>query len=69
MFTPWTAIANVTGQPALALPLLEGDDGLPLAVQLMGRPGEEGPLLALGAQLEAAHPWAHRQPSLLAAAG
>ena len=56
-FTPFTAICNVTGQPAISLPLYARDDGLPLAVQLIGRPAGEGPLLALAAQLEAALPW------------
>jgi amidase len=60
-FTPYTAIANVTGTPAIALPLYERDDGLPLAVQLIGRPAQEGALLALAAQLEAALPWAGRR--------
>jgi amidase len=59
-FTPFTAIANVTGQPAIALPLFHGEDGLPAAIQLVGRPAQEGPLLALAAQLEAARPWADR---------
>jgi amidase len=60
-FTPYTAIANVTGGPAIALPLYEREDGLPLAVQLLGRPAGEGALLALAAQLEAAQPWAGRR--------
>ena len=59
-FTPWTALANATGQPAIMLPLFERPDGLPLGVQLIGRPAGEGPLLALAAQLEAARPWADR---------
>jgi len=59
-FTPYTAISNVTGSPAISLPLYEHDDGLPLAVQLIGRPAQEGALLALAAQVEAAAPWAHR---------
>jgi amidase len=66
-FTPYTAIFNVTGQPAISLPLFHGDDGLPLAVQLAGRPADEATLLALGAQLEAARPWADRRPELAAA--
>ncbi len=65
-FTPYTAIVNVTGQPAIALPLYEGDDGLPLAVQLIGRPAGEGELLGLAAALERAHPWAARKPTLSA---
>jgi amidase len=64
LFTPFTPIFNATGQPAIALPLFAGPDGLPLAVQLAGRPNEEGTLLALAAQLEAALPWADRRPGL-----
>ncbi len=67
-FTPFTAIANATGQPAIALPIAHGEDGLPAAIQLFGRPAQEGPLLALAAQLEAARPWADRRPELAAAA-
>ena len=59
-FTPYTAISNVTGSPAISLPLYQHDDGLPLAVQLIGRPAQEGALLALAAQVEAAAPWAQR---------
>jgi amidase len=66
-FTPYTAVFNVTGQPAISLPLFKGDDGLPVAVQLAGAPADEATLLALGAQLEAAHPWADRRPALAAA--
>jgi len=61
-FTPFTAFYNVTGQPALSLPLHWTDGGLPIGVQLVGRPGAEATLVAVGAQLEAARPWAHRQP-------
>ncbi|MEA2154980.1 MAG: amidase [Solirubrobacteraceae bacterium] len=60
-FTPYTAISNVTGTCAISLPLYEREDGLPLAVQLIGRPAGEGALLALAAQLEAARPWAGRR--------
>jgi amidase len=59
-FTPFTAIVNVTGLPAIALPLYHGEDGLPTAVQVIGRPAGEGQLLALAAQLEVALPWAQR---------
>ena len=69
-FTPYTAIFNVTGQPAISVPLFHGDDGLPLAVQLVGPPAGEGLLLQLAGQLEAAHPWAQRvPPEPVAAAG
>jgi amidase len=67
VFTPYTALFNVTGQPAISLPLFHGDDGLPLSVQLAGRPADEATLLSLSAQLEAARPWANRRPELAAA--
>jgi amidase len=66
-FTPFTAIFNVTGQPAISLPLFHGDDGLPLAVQLAGAPAGEARLLSLAAQLEQARPWADRRPQAFAA--
>ncbi len=65
-FTPYTAIVNVTGQPAIALPLYHGADGLPIAVQLIGRPLREDVLLSLATQLEQALPWAERRPTLTA---
>ncbi|HEX8122324.1 MAG TPA: amidase [Solirubrobacteraceae bacterium] len=63
-FTPYAAIANITGQPAIVLPLSQREDGLPIGVHLLGRPAQEGPLLALAAQIEAARPWADRRPQL-----
>jgi amidase len=66
-FTPYTAIFNVTGQPAISVPLYHGDDGLPTSVQLAGRPADEATLLSLAAQLEAARPWADRRPELATA--
>jgi amidase len=68
-FTPFTALYNVTGQPAISLPLFHGEDGLPLGVMLGGRPAGEGPLLSLAAQLEAASPWADRRPPQRASTG
>jgi amidase len=62
-FTPYTAISNVTGQPAVSVPLYEGDDGLPLAVQLIGPPAGDDVLIGLAAQLERAHSWTHRTPA------
>ena len=67
-FTPYTAIWNVTGQPAVSLPLFHGDDGLPTAVQLVGPPAGEEVLIALGSQLEAERPWADRRPETVGGA-
>ena len=61
-FTPFTAAYNMTGQPAISLPLHWTPDGLPIGIQLVGRPGGEPTLISLAAQLEAAQPWAHRHP-------
>jgi amidase len=66
-FTPYTAVFNFTGQPAISLPLFHGEDGLPLGVQFAGRPADEATLLSLAAQLEAARPWAARRPELATA--
>ena len=63
-FTPFTATYNSTGQPAVSLPLHWTPEGLPVGVQLVGRPADEVTLLRLSAQLEAARPWRHRQPEL-----
>ena len=65
-FTPYTAIVNVTGLPAIALPLYQGDDGLPTAVQLIGPPAREEVVLSLATQLEAALLWADRRPQIAA---
>jgi amidase len=61
-FTPFTAVFNLTGQPAVAVPAGSDGDGLPLSVQLVGRPGAEDVLYALAGQLEQAAPWAERRP-------
>jgi amidase len=66
-FTPYTAIFNTSGQPAVTLPLYQGDDGLPVGVQLAGRPADEATLLSVSAQLEAAAPWAERRPAVATA--
>ncbi len=63
-FTPFTMPYNMTGQPAVTLPLHWTPDGLPVGVQLVGRPFGEAPLLSLAAQLEAARPWSERRPPL-----
>ncbi|MCV7164634.1 amidase [Mycobacterium stomatepiae] len=59
-FAPW----NATGQPAAVVPWDFDGDGLPLSVQLVGRPFDEATLLSLSAQIEAARPWAHRRPPM-----
>jgi amidase len=61
-FTPFTPVFNLTGQPAVAIPAGLGSDGLPLSVQLVGRPDAEEALFALAAQIEAAEPWEDRRP-------
>ena len=63
-FSPFTVWFNLTGQPALMLPIAQGTAGLPLAIQCVGRYGDEAALLRLGAQLEAARPWFDRKPAL-----
>ncbi len=63
-FTPFTPLFNLTGQPAITLPAGVGGDGLPLSVQLVGRPGAEDVLYALAGQIESAAPWADRRPSV-----
>jgi Asp-tRNA(Asn)/Glu-tRNA(Gln) amidotransferase A subunit family amidase len=60
----FTSLFNATGQPALSLPIVTRDNGLPIGVQLVARYGEEGLLLRMAAQAEAAHPWAGRMPDL-----
>jgi amidase len=57
----FTAFANVTGLPAISLPLHATDDGLPIGVQLTGGPWQEATLIRVSAQLEQAVPWAARR--------
>ncbi|MFG2289087.1 amidase [Streptomyces sp. NPDC048595] len=63
-FTPFTALCNATGQPAVNVPLHWNSEGLPIGVMLAGRYGDEATLIALSAQLEQARPWAARKPAL-----
>lgn len=59
---PYQQVWNLTGQPAAAVPWDFDEDGLPIAIQLVGRPYDETTLLSLSAQIETARPWAHRRP-------
>lgn len=59
---PYLQVWNMTGQPAAVVPWDFDDDGLPMGVQLVGRPYDEATLLSLSAQIEQARPWAHRRP-------
>lgn len=72
MFMPFTPVANITGQPAVSLPLYWSNDGdghgeasgpdLPIGVQLVGGPADEATLIRLSAQLEEARPWKDKTP-------
>jgi len=57
---------NVTGQPAITLPLMESEEGLPIGIQLVAPLGREDLLIRVAAELERAHPWAGRTPSTFA---
>ncbi|MGO9759913.1 MAG: amidase [Solirubrobacteraceae bacterium] len=61
-WVPYNGVWNVTGQPAASVPAGFGADGLPRAVQLVGRPTDEATLLSLAAQIEAERPWAQQRP-------
>ncbi|MFM6277576.1 MAG: amidase family protein, partial [Dolichospermum sp.] len=63
----WVApcpVANATGLPAIALPMGFDNNGLPISVQLIGKPAAESTLISLAAQLEAVNPWIQHRPAL-----
>ena len=65
-WVPFTVLWNLTGQPAASVPAGFSAHGLPLAVQIVGRPNQETKLLSLAAQIEAERPWSHRRPAIAA---
>jgi amidase len=66
-YIPFTYPFNITGQPGISLPLGWSIEGLPIGVQLVGRPYEESLIISLAAQLERAMPWYSRYPARAAA--
>jgi len=63
---PYTPVANVTGQPAISLPLHWSKDGLPVGVMITAAHGREDLLYSVAGQLEKANPWADRRPTVFA---
>ena len=60
--TPFTYIANFTGQPAMSVPLVWDTNNIPIGIHFMGRFGDERLLLTLASQLEGASPWIDKIP-------
>ena len=63
-WVPYTQLANITGGPAVSVPLHWTPDGLPIGIQFVGKLGAEGQLIRLASQLEQLQPWADRRPDL-----
>ena len=64
-FSPFTVWFNITGQPAVMLPIGESAGGLPVAVQAVAPCGDEATLFRFSAQLESARPWSARKPAMV----
>jgi Asp-tRNA(Asn)/Glu-tRNA(Gln) amidotransferase A subunit family amidase len=64
VYTPFTPLANITGQPSMSVPLFWNEAGLPIGVMFTGRFGAEGTLFRFAAELEQARPWADKAPSI-----
>ncbi|HSO12338.1 MAG TPA: amidase [Anaerolineales bacterium] len=62
-FIPWTPVFNVTGQPAMSVPLHWNDEGLPIGMHFVGKWGDEATLFRLAGQLEKAKPWFGKAPA------
>jgi Asp-tRNA(Asn)/Glu-tRNA(Gln) amidotransferase A subunit family amidase len=65
-FNPWNPVANITGRPAMSVPLAWSTDGMPIGTLFTGRFGDEATLFRLAGQLEAVRPWADRWPPVSA---
>ena len=63
-FTPFTSPYNISGQPSISVPLHWTKEGLPVGMQVVGRPFDECTIIALAAELEQARPWMHRRHPL-----
>ena len=62
-YGPFTAVFNISGQPAISLPLGHSRDGLPIGVQIVAPIGREDLLIQIAAHLEQVMPWKHRRPA------
>jgi amidase len=62
-FIPWTPVFNVTGQPAMSVPLYWNEAGLPIGMHFAGRWGDEATLFRLAGQLEKEQPWFDKAPA------
>jgi amidase len=65
-YVPFTPGCNFTGQPAMSVPLVWNEEGLPIGTQFIGRFGDEATLFRLASQLEQARPWAEKRPPVSA---